>query len=199
MVKMIRKNIVYCLLLCPILLLSCADISEKTESSEPKIYFDLAGLVANQVKILNDQQPEVLKTAVIDDDQEQKSITVIDWKKELSLFANADLNRPRLRSLYETRAYADQNGHQVTAYEIKEKDVSGVIKMEIVKDASGQNLKQISIENCESNLLYTTEQWLSLNFEGRNEDLALTSYAINGFEKMVMKDTMTYEIRGQIN
>ncbi len=193
-----HRYLLYSLLFLINSLMSCSGIDESQQTEKKGDYYDLSGLVQSQMETLNDQQPKVYKTAEIDGQEESKLVENVDWEKELSLFVDADLNKPRLISLYDTRNYKNDEGDQVIVYQMKEKDVSGVIKMEIVNDPTEGELKKILIEYCEANLLFTTEQWLSLDFNGSSGTPELKSYSIEGFEKMVMKDTMSYKIHGEI-
>lgn len=184
------------------ILQGCNDF-QATEENQAKTgkYFDLAGLISSQVERLNYEQPRVNKKALVDGQEEKLTLDKIDWKKELSLFVKADINKPKLLGRYATNQFANDAGDMVTQYKLNTENVSGIIKMEVVKDPNNNGLKSIFIESCEYNTLYTTELDLIMRFDGLTGSPKLpklTSYAINGFEKMVMKDTMIYSISGSI-
>ncbi|MFC0185144.1 hypothetical protein ACFFJX_22755 [Pseudarcicella hirudinis] len=53
--------------------------------NKAKIYFDLKGFIDAQIKLLDKTKPAVLKTVIVGDKKEVKTIKDIDWAKELEL------------------------------------------------------------------------------------------------------------------
>ena len=187
--------------LLPVLwLLTTCSISSGNQKEARKIdaYFDLAGLMQQQVAYLSETNPKINKNAIIDGQQEALEQDSVNWEKELNIFAKADINKPRLLSQYRTNTYTDDAGHRVTQYQNVDKHVSGVIKMEIVEDPSSNKLLNIFIESGEYNTLFTSEVELEMRFEEKKNEPRLTSYSISGFEKVILRDTMRYLVRVKI-
>ncbi|TDO24958.1 hypothetical protein [Pedobacter duraquae] len=55
--------------------------------------FDLVGYFDAEAKRLDVRSPVILKSVWINGKQETKSIKIKDWKKELSIFTDADINK----------------------------------------------------------------------------------------------------------
>ena len=194
----IKNTAIY--LLSFLWLLSACSISRGDQREGPKIdaYFDLAGLIQQQVQSLSVITPRVYKQAVIDSQQEEQELDTVNWEKELNIFSKADINKPRLLSQYQTTTYTNDAGNKVTKHQNVEENVSGVIKMEIVENPASQKLLSIYIETREYNTLFTSEVEMEMNFEEKENEPRLTSYSINGFEKVILKDTMHYSIKVKI-
>ena len=194
----IKNTAIY--LLSFLWLLSACSISRGDQREGPKIdaYFDLAGLIQQQVQSLSVITPRVYKQAVIDSQREEQELDTVNWEKELNIFSKADINKPRLLSQYQTTTYTNDAGNKVTKHQNVEENVSGVIKMEIVENPASQKLLSIYIETREYNTLFTSEVEMEMNFEEKENEPRLTSYTINGFEKVILKDTMHYSIKVKI-
>ena len=194
----IGKNVIW--LLTFMWLWSACTSSQGNQNEGPQIdaYFDLAGLIEQQVENLSVSNPTIRKEAIIDGQQEVLEIDSMNWEKELGIFAKADINKPRLLSQYSTATYTDEEGNRVTQYRNVEDNVSGVIKMEIVETPGNQQLLSILVESCEYNTLFVSEVELKLTFEAGSDQANLTAYGIKGFEKVVLKDTMWYSIQTEI-
>ena len=194
----IKNSVIYLLLV--FWLAGACSVSQENRNEGPKIdaYFDLQGLINQQVGDLSATNTRIQKEAVIDGQREVLELDSLNWKKELNIFARADINKPRLLDQYLTTTYTNDAGYKVTRYQNVEENVSGVIKMEITESPVNQKPLSISIESCEYNTLYISEVELEMVFgEGKNGG-SLTAYTINGFEKVILKDTMRYSIKAKV-
>ncbi|MDN5216249.1 hypothetical protein QQ020_29545 [Fulvivirgaceae bacterium BMA12] len=196
--RQIKSNTL-CLLLIVWLINACS-FSSGVQNDKPKIdaFFDLEGLVNQQIEKLSSFNPRVRKEATINGQEEVQDLDSLNWKKELHVFLKADINKPRLLSQYTTDTYQNEAGNQVTSYKNIEDRVSGVAKMEVVKDPSNQQVLSITIDSYEFNTLFTARAELRMNFEHLENELQLKDYSIKGGEKVIMKDTMEYTIKVKI-
>ena len=193
-----KRNCIYLLLfLC---LLTACSISPENQKKRAKIdkYFDLAGLMQQQIHHLSTASPTIHKKAMIDGQEEAIELDSVNWKKELGIFTKADINKPRLLSQYLTSTYTDTGGNRVTQYKNVEEHVSGVIRMKIVEEPTTGKLLSIFIESGEYNTLFTAEVEMQMNFEEKTDTAQLTSYSISGYEKVVLRDTMRYAINVKV-
>ena len=195
----LNKNNAFWLLSFLWLLSSCS-FSQGNQKEGAKIdaYFDLAGLIKQQVEDLSAANPTIRKEAIIDGQQEVLELDSLNWEKELNIFAKTDINKPRLLSQYRTTTYTNDAGKRVTQYQNVEDNVSGVIKMEIVEDPGKNQLLSVLVESCEYNTLYVSEVELQMVFNGGKDESNLKAYSIKGFEKVILKDTMRYSIQAEI-
>ena len=56
-------------------------------------YFDLQSYFNKEEVRLKKLNPSIEKTVSVDDSSEKKSIKIVDWKKELSIFTDSDINK----------------------------------------------------------------------------------------------------------
>ena len=116
-------------------------------------YFDLKGFFNADTARLNKLSPTVLKTVSHNKDSQTKEVKIDNWGRELSLFIDADINKP-----------AWQNSYSITSDSstliYKSKDPA--LKMlEMIIKHDKQKVKWILIFNNTSNMLYTTTEKLS--------------------------------------
>ena len=112
------------LLFISLLLIGCTE-SEKPNST--KIYFDLAGLVNQQVIELNKNQPLTHKNLAIEEKKEVLNTNKIDWQKELELFLQADLNKQSYQL-----SYNKEETPQMAVYTLKEGENLPVKSLKII-------------------------------------------------------------------
>jgi hypothetical protein len=84
------------IVLCMLILVSCAKPEQKT----PNRYLDLRKLFETEASRLAKLDPKVNKTVSRNQVSETKKDISIDWKNELSLFMESDINKPAWRDSY---------------------------------------------------------------------------------------------------
>lgn len=83
-----------------ILLLSGCFSAEKEKNTQPIYYFDLKGYFTKTASELNSKKPLVNKTASKNELSENKNLKIKDWKTELALFMDADINKSAWKNSY---------------------------------------------------------------------------------------------------
>ncbi|WP_207423599.1 hypothetical protein [Desertivirga brevis] len=135
------------------LLLLIAGCSNKQEASGVKSYFDISGFFSSEAASLHNEGATVLKTVIQNGKTEQKNITNINWKTELELFSNSDINKPAWDKSYKV---------STTPYSTEYKALDAKLrtrKIRIEKKADGK-AKHIYIQNEVNNMLYSTTEEL---------------------------------------
>ena len=162
-----------------------------------KPYFDLVGLLDEQLAMFGQEHPQLNKSTQLDGESEQYSTTLDSsgWEEEMAFFMAADLNKPILLDAYE-ESVEETGDAAVTVYTPKQKKHNGVQRMEI-HFADGA-LEKVVIETLDKNALFTTDRHLELNFEWKGETMRLTDYVVSGTQKMIMKDSLPYRIQGTL-
>ena len=173
------------LLLVPLFLLSCNNSENKIQS---KTYYDLAGLITQQISDLSAKKPLVEKTVGLIDKQERIETRDIDWNKELELFLQADLNKQSYQSGY--------------TIDVKDKRINYLLK-------KGEKLpvKQLTIEFDDkdlprhieatmhtSNYLYESDKKLTADLINNQ----LKSYKIEGYQELFVGSKKSFNIEGKI-
>jgi hypothetical protein len=160
-----------------------------------KKYFDLIQFTDNQVHELYMQKLQVKKKIFLDGETDQITLDTLNWEKELALFKEADINSPSLRDSYEIDE--DKSRHTLT-YTAKESKLK-VKEIKLVFDEQSQmnkvSIKQVKIFFSEDNQLYEIQRDLSMELKNN----LLSAYSIKGFQKVILKDSLIYDINATIN
>lgn len=160
----------------------CAEVQPETVS-----YFDLPGLLDQQIhQLTSDYQLE--KTVIIDGVSETKILTPdsAGWVDELAGIKEFSISEPAMRGSYDEQSLADSKRFQLLANE-----KSPVLFLEI-KNTDSATL--ITSKRLAEKTIFTDEKELTVTLKKE----VLENYRIQGFQKMVMKDTIHYEIIGKV-
>jgi hypothetical protein len=149
-------------------------------------YYDLAGLVNQQVAHLASSRATVTKYSQTSGAAEEQAKLAVDWAQELALFAKADLNKPVLRD-----AYTAEVGEGSLAYTAKDPKLA-VRSLRIYGPQAAPD--SISIEFHEANSLYQAQREMHLVFARQR----LATYRIRGYQQMLLSDTLRYTVIGRV-
>lgn len=194
-----RQNGLFWILIC-IAFVQCDSGISNRSNKEDKIihFFDLEGIVTKQIELLSAEKVKVIKTAKVDDEIVTDTVDQINWEKELNIFVNSDINKPKLFELYDSISSKRENGDQVMEYKLKENNSDGVLSMEICRIGDSQSLREIKINRCDDNAMIISEFELLLSFNSQSQNNRLRSYYVKGYEKMILKDTIRYEMLSKL-
>lgn len=173
-------------------LVSCRP--EEARDDAPKVYYDLKGFIENQIVYLNEKKPEVSKTALLGSKREVSKTREVDWKKELELFIQADINKPSYRQSYEMV----QNGPLHYEYRLKPGNDLPVSYVKIDTDSVLKQPLRVEAMIRASNKVYHSEKKLVLNAVKRDNLLEVNSYEVDGYQKLIFVEKKVFRIHGQI-
>lgn len=173
-------------------LLACNQ--EEARDDAPKSYYDLKGFIENQIVYLSEKKPEVSKTAILGNKREVSVTREMDWKKELELFVQADINKPSYRQSYEVI----RNGPLHYEYRLKPGNDLPVAYLKIDTDSVLKQPMRVEALIRTKNKIYNSEKKLVLNAQKRNSLLEINSYEVNGYQKLIFVEKKEFGIRGQI-
>jgi hypothetical protein len=179
-----KLHLIYSFLL--LLVVSCGE--DKNEEEQGNFY-NLKGFVTEQINLLTELKPVVSKKMMVGDSVETTQTTVIDWGKELELFAQADLNKPVNNLIYDT--VEDSLG---VIYTLKEGENAPVRFLKIVLNQRSQKPRSIEIKLTTKNQLYESQKNLSLSCGEVKGKWRILSYQVRGFQDLVMSDRKSFEI-----
>lgn len=140
-----RYNFIFFLLI----LSACNQPKER----ELKTYIDLKGYFDTEARRLTKSNPLVKKTVARNDATETRSLNDINWKTELSLFAESDINKPAWKDSYKVSSHGDKTTYLATDADLKTREIK------ITKDGSGK-IKKVFIRNQTDNMLYSSTEQL---------------------------------------
>ncbi|MGB0839917.1 MAG: hypothetical protein ACPGXL_07245 [Chitinophagales bacterium] len=81
---------------------------ERTEGNEQNTFFSLKDYFSQEVNRLTQQQSVLTKTAYLNGETETKTLSDVDWAKELQLFFQADINKTAWKDKYQKDSTAQE-------------------------------------------------------------------------------------------
>jgi len=161
-------------------------------------YFDIEEFIDHQIDLLDSLDIKLSKTVMLNNKKETRTLKQIDWKKELVLFKELNVNKISVRDSYEEDIISDPvNKTLVKNYTPLDPE----LKIKFLKIVLSDNNEVISIEGrlFDANLLYKTEKFLKLSCKRQGDDqVIIDNYEISGYQKIILMDTFYYEIRSKI-
>ena len=134
------------------LLLSCGS-PDQPKQETAGTYFDLKSYFNKEAQALNRRGPMVKKSVVVNDKAEEKQLKITDWVKELSVFMDADINKPAWKGEFQTINNANGTSYRSNNDQVPVKQV------DIIK--AGEKVKGVTILIHNSNYLYSSTDTLS--------------------------------------
>ncbi|WP_341226026.1 hypothetical protein [uncultured Arcticibacterium sp.] len=182
MTKAILKNFSFLLILG---LISC---NPEESSVKEKTFYDLETVIQNEIDWLTENKPTVHKSVRINDESEELNTNDIDWKKELEIIIQSDLNKAAYKLSYDETDSLNQ-----ISYKLKAGEKLPVSSLEIFKDENGNLLKINSVHTTDNYLYKSTKNVLVEFLNGH-----LSTYDINGNQELFIGTEKTFEIAGKV-
>ena len=173
-------------------LISCDNASDSQHQA--KKFYDLKGFIEGQIVKLDSEKPVVLKVMEIGADRNQLSTKNIDWKKELELFSQADINKPAYSQSYSVIRSDSLNFE----YVMKQGENLPVRYLKIqLNEAGGVPVKIEALLKSE-NKLYRSEKKIHLRCLVKGNSTQLVSYDISGFQKLAIMQEKPFSIQAEV-
>ena len=132
-----------------------AGCSTKEDSKNmPEKYFDIRGYFEKEAKRLQKQNPVIEKTVSQNVEFEKKHVRVADWKTELELFAESDINKPAWKNSYLVKINGPDKEYLSSDNNLRTKKI-------MIRFSANGAVKQMRIFNKTSNTLYTSTEELT--------------------------------------
>lgn len=160
-------------------------------------YFDLKGLLEEQIYLLDSLEPTVTKTTNIDGMAERQSLHFDStaWAREMEIFFEVDINDPILRDAYELVKENIGDSLNLESYVSKDIKNAEIEFLKIFYPPEKDIPLYITAVFSEKNALYNSKRSLKLVFERQQGLNILKGYSIEGVQKMLMKDTIFYKVQ----
>ena len=187
------KSIVYLFAGIFLLLSSCDSAQER--KSKVMTYYDLKGFIESQIIVLDKKKPEVTKTMSVSGKNETRISNDVDWKKELELFIQADINKPAY-----SKSYSITKPDSVTVlYELKTEESLPVryLKIKIDKTSGDPIVIQALLRS--ENKLYQSEKNIELHGSVNNNQWQLNEYTVRGFQKLATMDKKSFDVTARMH
>lgn len=165
--------------------------------------FDVDSLINSQASMLAEMKAELHKDALIgtaEDDTTYSPSTKNAWKTELDLFRKLDdVNKTVSKGSYlvDDSLFDVSSNLTVRAISAATED-QAVRYIRIFYDDDVTRPRKIEALYNDENEMYASGKTLSMEFQEVDDKNILTAYAIQGGQKMILGDSVTYVIRGKI-
>lgn len=158
-------------------------------------FYNVDSLISSQVRSLKAR--ELDKTVTFGEKKEQAKLIpdTIQWENELEMFRLiAQINKPSFRDAYEVNEIRDTNSNLMVR-EIKAKREVPVPSMRLFYLRTQSDLRRIEATLNDENSVYSNKRRMVLQLD---RDHQLSRYRVDGFQKMIMGDSVHFIIEGMI-
>ena len=182
-------------------LVCCLMVSCTTQRQRKENLYNIDSLVAGQIDHLLFHKAGVNKKVSLN--SVEKIITTVpsdasEWRNELDIFIELDaINKPINKGAYNVETYADLKSN------LKVKSFRTAIDLPVkyllvYYHQSLKEVRKIEAQYNETNTLYSSARFLTMEFQNISNQTVVTSYSIKGGQKMFLDDTVKYKIDATI-
>ena len=181
-------------LLAGALLAGCGDASPSAPAARRPLYFDVKGLLTQQVAQLARRHAAVTKRVSLRGNAtETVRVPAVKWADELQIFFQADINKAALRGAYAVDSTQLPGGGVRRTYTRRPGQPNAPVARLAVEQQNGQ-ARQITATVVQSNALFSAQKQLRLQLQNGQ----LRHYEVVGTQKLVLFDTLHYAAAGQV-
>ena len=184
------------IVLMALIFLSCSAEEQNTAG-----LFNVDSLFKTQIDYLVGHEAVISKKAVLNGVEKITTINPKDslaWNAELAIFFELDVvNKPIHKAIYKVEEYAD-NKSNLSVKSFSTTEDLPVRFLRIYYQNSLSQLRKIEAQYNETNSLYSSRRFLTMEFENVYNKTILTSYSIAGGQKMFLDDSVQYNIDANI-
>ena len=171
-----------------------------SERKKTKPLYAVDSLLNAQARYLSEKKAVVKKLVILDGKEEEISVSPKDktaWRNELDVFTALDvINKPVNRAYYSVEEFSDSRSNlMVKSFTTKEEDLP-VKYFKIYYQNNPGRLRKLEAHFNELSSLYKSSRELTMDFQQFGDTVVLTSYTIVGGQKMMLDDSVQYQIRG---
>jgi hypothetical protein len=167
------------------------------------VFYPIDSIITNQIRNLAQEKAILHKEAFLRGHADTVTYIPSDtaaWVDELDVFRELKImNKPVNSDSYivDDGLYDPGSNLTVKAFTSKNEDLP-VLSLRVFYDDNLLSPRRIEAIYREENALYKSSRNLFLEFQEINNKTVLTAYAIEGRQKMVLKDSIQFTVRGKI-
>jgi hypothetical protein len=184
------------------LLLSLVFAVACTEKRSDSALYNIDSLVSSQISSLTKLRATLEKEAFVGtgkDDTVFVPQDSVSWNDELAMFRTLDqINKPVNRSSYIIDDSLFDPSSNLTVKAISSLKNLPVKYVRIFYDTDMNRPRKIEALYHDKNQMYATGKMMTMEFQNIDNQHVLTSYVVQGGQKMFMGDSVTYVIKGKI-
>lgn len=189
-----RNAIILCF---AVLLISCNENVEKSVA----YYYDVDSLMEKQKQVLGEKKAAIVKWAKVDNATAEATVTpdsLQAWNSNFQIFEKININRPALKGVYDLKEYDDPRSNlKIREYSSTKEGVE-VPFLKLYYLESVENLKMIEARYIEDNPIFKAQRNLKFVFDDFTGQPLLKTFSIKGSQKMLLKDRVDFEVKGEI-
>lgn len=172
----------------------CGDAAPAAPPVRRPLYFDVKGLLTQQVEQLARRRAAVTKQVSLRGGApETVRVPVVKWADELQIFFQADINKSALRGAYRVDSVALPGGLVRRTYtRLPGQPNAPVARLTVVQQ--GPVAQEVAATIVQSNPLFSAQKELRFQLENGQ----LRRYEVAGTQKLVLFDTLRYAAAGQV-
>lgn len=173
------------------LLLSCAQDEEKPMENPTQIdkYFLLKDFVKGQINILDEVKVRKMTSIKGKVENTEQQMDIDDWRKELDIFIQADINKASLST-----SYATEKNDGYIVHRLKPGEKSSIQEIKVAY--YGDKISEISFTSHQQNIFYTSESEGVLRVDTATGKIS--SYQVRGTQKVWFLPTNKIEVKGEV-
>jgi hypothetical protein len=176
------------------LLAGCGDASPAAPVARRPLYFDVKGVLTEQVAQLTQRRAAVTKhVSLRDGATETVRVPAVKWADELQIFFQADINKAALRGAYAVDSVTLPNGVVRRTYtRLPGQPNAPVARLTVVQQ--GAVPQEVAATIIQNNPLFSAQKQLRMQLQNGQ----LRSYEVVGTQKLILFDTLRYSAAGQV-
>jgi hypothetical protein len=177
-----------------VLLAGCGEAGPAAPAARRPLYFDVKGLLTQQVAQLAQRHAAVTKhVSLRGSAPETVRVPGVKWADELQIFFQADINKAALRGAYAVDSVVLPGGLLRRTYTRRPGQPNApVTRLTVVQQ--GPVPQEIAATIVQNNPLFSAQK--QLRFELQNGQLR--HYEVVGTQKLILFDTLHYTAAGQV-
>ena len=177
-----------------VLLAGCGDAGPAAPAARQPLYFDVKGLLTQQIAQLKQRHAAVTKhVSLRGNAPETVRVPAVKWNDELQIFFQADINKAALRGAYAVDSVALPDGRLRRTYTRRPGQPNApVASLTVVQQ--GAVPQEIAATIIQNNPLFSAQKQLRVELENGQ----LRTYKVVGTQKLVLFDTLHYSAAGRV-
>ena len=180
--------------LLALLLAGCGEAGPAAPAARRPLYFDVKGLLTQQVAQLEQRHAAVTKHVRLRaETPETVRVPAVKWADELQIFFQADINKAALRGAYTVDSVALPGGALRRTYTRQPGQPNAPVARLVVVQ-QGPEPQEIAATIIQSNALFSAQKQLRMQLQNGQ----LRRYEVVGTQKLVLFDTLRYSAAGVV-